>query len=157
MSLPAQWCTSSDTSSVPVSADAPACCDRPAPVTGCRVDLLTHAHTRRRTPFSKVLIANRGEIAIRISRAASELGIKSAAIFSGGDERALHVSMADESVALPEGASYLDGGAVVAIAQHVGADCIHTGYGFLSENANFAALCEQQGLKFIGPSSGIYT
>ena len=108
-------------------------------------------------PFSKVLIANRGEIAIRISRAASELGIKSAAIFSGGDERALHVSMADESVALPEGASYLDGGAVVAIAQHVGADCIHTGYGFLSENANFAALCEQQGLKFIGPSSGIYT
>ena len=67
-------------------------------------------------------MANRGEIAIRITRAASELGIKSAAIYSSVDERALHVSMADEAVALPEGSSYLDASAVVQLAQSIGAD-----------------------------------
>jgi acetyl-CoA carboxylase biotin carboxylase subunit len=105
--------------------------------------------------FDKVLIANRGEIALRIHRACREMGIKTVAVHSTADEGAMHVRLADESVCIgppPARESYLNMPAIVSAAIITGADAIHPGYGFLSENAKFAEIVEEHGLTFIGPS-----
>lgn len=105
--------------------------------------------------FRKVLIANRGEIAVRIIRACRELGVRSAAIYSTADRNSLHAQIADEAVCIGPPAtkdSYLNMNAVIQAAINVGADAIHPGFGFLSENAEFARLCEKNGIVFIGPS-----
>ena len=104
--------------------------------------------------FANILIANRGEIAIRIARAAADLGVASTAIYSTDDERSLHVKAADEAVALGAAGAraYLDIAAVIAAAKSTRCDAIHPGYGFLSESAAFAAACAQAGIAFIGPS-----
>ncbi len=106
--------------------------------------------------FQKILIANRGEIALRIQRACRELGIHTVAVHSTADAQAMHVRLADESVCIgPPSArdSYLNMAAILSAAAVTGADAIHPGYGFLSENANFAEMVEAHGLTFIGPSS----
>ncbi len=105
-------------------------------------------------PFASILIANRGEIAVRIARAAGELGLKSVAVYSGDDATSLHVKAADTAQALgADGpAAYLDIARVIAAAKAAGCDAVHPGYGFLAENADFATACEKVGLKFIGPS-----
>jgi acetyl-CoA carboxylase biotin carboxylase subunit len=105
--------------------------------------------------FSKILIANRGEIAVRIIRACKEMGIATVAIYSQADAEALHVALADESYCVggaSAGESYLQEERIVSAALASGAQAIHPGYGFLSENAHFAALCRKQGLVFIGPT-----
>jgi acetyl-CoA carboxylase biotin carboxylase subunit len=105
--------------------------------------------------FKKILIANRGEIALRIVRACKELGIRSVAVHSEADARALHVRFADEAVCIgPSQASksYLNIPAIISAAEITAADAIHPGYGFLSENAEFARICEKCGLRFIGPT-----
>ncbi len=105
--------------------------------------------------FNKILIANRGEIAIRIMRACRELGIKTVAVYSAADKSALHAMIADESVCIGPAAtkdSYLNTQAILAACELTHAEAIHPGFGFLSENANFARLCEKCGIKFIGPS-----
>ncbi|KAB0483784.1 geranyl-CoA carboxylase alpha subunit [Pseudomonas reinekei] len=105
--------------------------------------------------FSKILIANRGEIACRIQRTAQALGYRTVAVFSDADAEALHVQMADEAVNIgpaPVQQSYLNIPAIIDAARRTGADAIHPGYGFLSENASFARACHQAGLTFIGPS-----
>ena len=108
--------------------------------------------------FSKILIANRGEIAVRIIRACKEMGIATVAVHSQADKESLHVSLADESVcvgkALP-GESYLRQKDIITAALLTGAQAIHPGYGFLAENADFARLCEKNGLVFIGPSADV--
>lgn len=104
--------------------------------------------------FSKVLVANRGEIALRIIRACRELGIKTVAVYSTVDKNSLHVKNADEAIcigAAPANQSYLNVSNIIAAAQTSGADAIHPGYGFLAENPHFAALCETNRIKFIGP------
>ena len=106
--------------------------------------------------FKKVLIANRGAIACRIIRTLKKLGIASVAVYSDADKHSLHVRQADEAVRLgPAQAtqSYLSVEAVLRAAQETGAEAIHPGYGFLSENAEFAEACEKSGLVFIGPTS----
>ena len=106
--------------------------------------------------FDKVLIANRGEIALRIHRACREMGIRTVAVHSEIDANAMHVRLADESVCIgptPASASYLNIPAIVSAAEITGADAIHPGYGFLSENARFAEIVEEHGIAFIGPSS----
>lgn len=106
--------------------------------------------------FKKVLIANRGEIAIRIIHACQELGIKTVAVHSTEDSSAMFVKMADESVCIgpaPASESYLDKSAILSAAVITGADAIHPGYGFLSEKADFAEMAEEHGIVFIGPSS----
>ncbi|MFW8593345.1 acetyl-CoA carboxylase biotin carboxylase subunit [Cribrihabitans neustonicus] len=106
--------------------------------------------------FDKILIANRGEIALRVIRACREMGIKSVAVHSTADADAMHVRMADESVCIgpPAGAqSYLSVPAVISACEITGAQAIHPGYGFLSENANFVQIIEDHGLTFIGPSA----
>ena len=105
--------------------------------------------------FEKVLIANRGEIALRIQRACREMGIRTVAIHSTADENAMHVRLADESICIgPPAAqdSYLCIPAILAAAAISNVDAIHPGYGFLSENANFATMVEEHGFTFIGPS-----
>lgn len=105
--------------------------------------------------FNKVLIANRGEIALRIILACKELGIGTVAVYSQADRNSLHVRFADEEICIgpPEIAgSYLNIPNIISAAEVTGADAIHPGYGFLSENANFAEICETCGIKFIGPS-----
>jgi acetyl-CoA carboxylase biotin carboxylase subunit len=105
--------------------------------------------------FKKVLIANRGEIALRILRACRELGVKTVAVHSEVDARALHVRFADEAVCIgpaPAGKSYLNIPAIISAAEITAADAIHPGYGFLSENAEFARICGRCGITFIGPS-----
>ncbi|MFA4965019.1 MAG: acetyl-CoA carboxylase biotin carboxylase subunit [Thermoleophilia bacterium] len=105
--------------------------------------------------FSKVLIANRGEIAIRVMRACRELGVATVAVYSEADETCLHVRYADEAVCIgpaPAVQSYLVMPALVQAALQTGAEAIHPGYGFLAERAAFSLLCREQGIKFIGPS-----
>ncbi len=102
----------------------------------------------------KLLIANRGEIAVRVIRAAREMGIRTVAVYSEADEHAMHVALADEAVNLgePEPAkSYLDMGKVIQAAKETGADAIHPGYGFLSERAEFSEACKEAGIIFVGP------
>lgn len=106
--------------------------------------------------FNTVLIANRGEIACRIIRTAQRLGIKSIALYCHEDRLARHVAMADIAVEIDgpsPAAAYLDAAGLISIAQKYGADCIHPGYGFLSENADFAEACQQAGIAFIGPDA----
>ncbi|MGG5818269.1 acetyl-CoA carboxylase biotin carboxylase subunit [Falsiroseomonas sp. HW251] len=105
--------------------------------------------------FRKVLIANRGEIALRVHRACQEMGIETVAVHSTADNTAMHVRLADESVCIgppPARESYLNMAAILSAAQITGADAIHPGYGFLSENASFAEMVEAHGIAFIGPS-----
>ena len=105
-------------------------------------------------PIKKILIANRGEIALRIVCACKELGIRTVAVYSEPDRNSLHVRFADEAVCIgpaKSSRSYLDIPSIVSAAEITGADAIHPGYGFLSENAGFAEVCEVSGLKFIGP------
>jgi acetyl-CoA carboxylase biotin carboxylase subunit len=104
--------------------------------------------------FEKILIANRGEIALRIHRACREMGIKTVAVHSTVDHDAMHVRLADESVCIgpaPARDSYLNKAAIIAAATITNADAIHPGYGFLSENADFAQMVEEHGITFIGP------
>lgn len=106
-------------------------------------------------PFKKILIANRGEIAIRITRACRELGIASAAVFSDADRDSLHVFLADEAYHIgpsPSKESYLNYQKIIEVAVKAGADAIHPGYGFLSENAKFVRECKKAGITFIGPT-----
>lgn len=106
--------------------------------------------------FHKILIANRGEIAVRIIRACKEMGIKTVAVYSQADSNSLHVKLADESVCIGPASSalsYLNINAIISAAELTDAEAIHPGYGFLSENANFAEVCEKCGITFIGPSA----
>ena len=106
--------------------------------------------------MKKVLIANRGEIAVRIIRACHDMGLETVAVYSEADREALHVLLADEAVCIgkaPATESYLKIPAILSAAEITGADAIHPGYGFLSENSHFASICESSGLTFIGPSS----
>jgi len=106
--------------------------------------------------FNKVLIANRGEIALRIIRACKELKVKTVAVYSDVDRESLHVAMADEAVCIGPASSresYLNVRSIISAAEIADVDAIHPGYGFLAENAEFAAICEDCGFKFIGPSS----
>jgi acetyl-CoA carboxylase, biotin carboxylase subunit len=106
--------------------------------------------------FEKILIANRGEIALRVIRAAREMGIKSVAVHSTADSDAMHVRMADESVCIgpaPSSESYLSKAAIISACEITGAQAVHPGYGFLSENASFAQALEDHGITFIGPSA----
>jgi pyruvate carboxylase subunit A len=108
----------------------------------------------------KILVANRGEIAIRIMRACREMGIQSVAVYSQADTDALFAKYADEAYCIgpaPATQSYLNIEAVIQTAKDCGADAIHPGYGFLAENPKFATACEQEGIKFIGPSSRVLT
>ena len=104
--------------------------------------------------FSKILIANRGEIAVRVARSARQLGIGSVAVYSSADKQALHVEVCDEAFSIGAAAaseSYLNAARILEVAQQCGAQAIHPGYGFLSENAAFARACEAAGIAFIGP------
>ena len=105
--------------------------------------------------FKKILIANRGEIAVRIIRACRELGVRSIAVYSTADRSSLHAQIADEAICIGPPAtkdSYLNMDAIIQAAINMGAEAIHPGFGFLSENAEFARLCEKNGIVFIGPS-----
>ncbi len=105
--------------------------------------------------FKKILIANRGEIAVRIIRACRELGVRSIAVYSTADRSSLHAQIADEAICIGPPAtkdSYLNMDAIIQAAINTGAEAIHPGFGFLSENAEFARLCEKNGIVFIGPS-----
>ncbi len=104
--------------------------------------------------FKKIVVANRGTIAVRIIRTLKEMGIKSVAIYTKADATSLHVQLADEAICLGEGQaseSYLNQTVVLQTAKETGAEAIHPGYGFLSENALFARACAKAGIVFIGP------
>ncbi len=106
--------------------------------------------------IKKILVANRGEIALRVMRSAREMGIKTVAVYSEADREALHVRYADEAVCVgppPSSQSYLKIDKIISIAKSLGVDAIHPGYGFLSENAQFAEAVKAAGIIFIGPSS----
>ncbi len=105
--------------------------------------------------FKKILVANRGEIALRIIRTCKEMGISTVAVYSEADRDSLHVVFADEAVCIgpaPSNQSYLKVSSILSAAQITGADAIHPGYGFLAENADFSEICEESNIKFIGPS-----
>src|SRR5260221_4547656 len=105
--------------------------------------------------FQKILIANRGEIAIRVICACKDLGIQTVAVYSEADRHSLHVRFADEAICIgpaKSARSYLDIPAVISAAEITNVDAIHPGYGFLSENTNFAEVCRVSSIKFIGPS-----
>ena len=106
--------------------------------------------------FKKILIANRGEIALRVIRTCREIGVKTVAVYSTADSESLHVRFADEAVCIgppPSSESYLKMSAILAAAEITNADAIHPGYGFLAENAKFSKLCEEHGIKFIGATA----
>ena len=108
--------------------------------------------------IGKVLIANRGEIAVRIIRACREMGIETVAVYSEADREALHTQLADEAVCIgpaPSSESYLNMQNIISATLISGADAIHPGFGFLSENSKFAELCEQCNITFIGPNSEV--
>ena len=108
--------------------------------------------------FSRILIANRGEVAVRIIRACKEMGIETVAVYSEADKDALHAEMADASYCIGGPLvkdSYLNIDAIITVAKKTGAEAVHPGYGMLSENPAFAAACEKEGLVFIGPSSTV--
>jgi acetyl-CoA carboxylase biotin carboxylase subunit len=108
--------------------------------------------------FKRVLVANRGEIALRIIRACRELGVESVAVYSEADVDSMHVQLADEAVCIgpgPSKESYLKPDRIIAAAEITDADAIHPGYGFLSENARFAEICQTSGITFIGPSASV--
>ena len=105
--------------------------------------------------LKKILIANRGEIAVRIIRACRELGIRTVAVYSEIDKNSLHKELADEAVCIgpaPSNKSYLNVKAIIEAACLTGCDGVHPGYGFLSENSSFAKMCDEIGIKFIGPN-----
>ena len=105
--------------------------------------------------FKKILIANRGEIALRVIRTCKEMGIKTVAVYSTADKDSLHVKFADEAVCIGKPSSmesYLNIPHIMAAAEITNADAIHPGYGFLAENAKFAQICTDHGIKFIGPT-----
>ena len=109
-------------------------------------------------PIGKLLIANRGEIALRILRSCREMGIATVAVYSTVDKNALHVQLADEAVCVgdsPSSKSYLNVPNILAAATSRGVDAIHPGYGFLSENSHFAEIVTKSKIKFIGPSAEI--
>src|SRR5699024_5214934 len=106
--------------------------------------------------FKKILIANRGEIALRVIRTCKEMGIKTVAVYSTADRDSLHVRFADEAVCIgpaPSNESYLNIPNIIAAAEITNADAIHPGYGFLAENAKFSKICEEHNIKFIGASA----
>ena len=108
--------------------------------------------------FSKILVANRGEIAVRIIRACREMGIKTVAVYSEADKDSLHTLLADEAICIgpaPSSESYLNMERIIAATVAMKAEAIHPGFGFLSENASFAELCEKCNITFIGPSAEI--
>ena len=108
--------------------------------------------------FNKILIANRGEIAMRIIRTCKEMGIKTVAVYSKVDADSLHVRFADEAVCIgpaPSNESYLKTSNIIAAAEITNADAIHPGYGFLSENSKFSKICDEHEIKFIGASSSM--
>ena len=105
--------------------------------------------------FSKILIANRGEIAVRVIRACREMGIQTVAVFSKADRESLHVKLADDAICIgeaPSSESYLNIPALISAAEIADVEAIHPGYGFLSENAHFAEICRDCGIVFIGPT-----
>ncbi len=106
--------------------------------------------------FEKILVANRGEIAVRIIRACKEMNIRTVAVYSEVDANSMHVQMADEAICIgkaPSSESYLRIDRIISAAEIADVDAIHPGYGFLSENAHFADVCESCNIRFIGPSS----
>ena len=106
--------------------------------------------------MKKILVANRGEIALRVIRTCKEMGIKTVAVYSEADRNSPHVKYADEAVLLGPPASnksYLLGDKILKVCKEIGVDAIHPGYGFLSENADFAEVCNEYGVKFIGPTA----
>ena len=110
--------------------------------------------------FKNILVANRGEIALRVIRAAKELGVRTTAVYSEADVDSMHVHLADDAICIgpaPSAESYLRMEAILSAAEIANVDAIHPGYGFLSENARFAELCESCNVKFIGPSAEVIT
>src|SRR3982751_4922724 len=108
--------------------------------------------------FNKILIANRGEIALRVICACRDLGIRTVAVYSEVDRNSLHVRFADEAICIgpaKSARSYLDVASIISAAEITNVDAIHPGYGFLSENASFAEVCETSGVKFIGPKPDV--
>src|SRR5512139_2958709 len=101
--------------------------------------------------FKKILIANRGEIAVRIIRTCRDMGILAVALYEAADRSSLHVRLADECVRLESAQGYLDTMAILKLARDTGAEAIHPGYGFLAENIEFITACQQAGIVFIGP------
>ena len=125
-------------------------------MTGSPLSMANHSQSWRKPMIQKVLIANRGEIALRIHRACKDMGLETVAVHSKADENAMHVRLADQSVCIGPPASadsYLKKSAILAAAEITQADAIHPGYGFLSENAQFAQMVEDHGMTFIGPKA----
>ena len=109
--------------------------------------------------FKKILIANRGEIACRVMKTAKKMGIKTVAVYSEADKEARHVQMADEAVCIgpaPSRESYLLMERIIQACKDTGAEAVHPGYGFLSENEQFAKRCEEEGIVFIGPKTPVH-